>query len=1174
MKIAAANALRVVCLCLGVTLWLGLGFGLAPRGLGAGQAWAQPAGGATADPIQGIPPAPAPAPAPTPTGPASGGDEPSPPPPPDLPVEPQPTVPPATDLQSAQEQSRAASSNESELTLDAVTCETLAAEAGAAAEAAEAAAAELAGPQVAWDEWELTGKFADDKKLVYDILNGTMQARRTITRSGRDEIRKRLLLMGYRLVSIKVVPGGAPGSTGYKAMVQVEPRLLIRSVSVKTDLDLSIWKPWKAFTSVLLDDEIERRMRLRPGSYISPEQGERACELVREREQIAEFLRDEGFYDAEVKVRAELHGKAAARIIVDMKPGAEYHVGRITIDQAGGLALSAKEIREQFGHEGTCLVWKLCFGTARFTRAQQQADKKRLIELYQKRGYPAVRVQDIYDPVAGFDRRNHKVNFTLQIDERRNVDVAFEGHDPDVIPDDKLREQLTFNEAGSGDDVEAALSAARLTTYLQGRGYFEARVTWRRERFTDTAQSDERRGAAVQVPARGVDQVIFRISMGQKRRVRRVEFTGNKNLTSDQLLDKIATRPYGSLVRLFGNAPPATSQQLTDDVDSLLRAYRQIGFRHTKIEVSAGPTPESLSSVALATAQIASSRSDGGMYVRFRIEEGNPTLIRRLEVKLPRAASDGTLQSARQEQRCREVLESLSRTLDAPNAVKRIDSQRCVAEANVRYLEDRVDQSTEAVRELLRDQARPYSTVDVERVETGDKVDLRYVLANLTSRKVGKVLVRGNFRTRRDIILGELGFREGAPLTGDLSSDGQSRLRATGLFDAVSIKYVDGEDEGVAHAIVQVEERYDSRATVDVEVGISTITNEVSSFGKTRAVIPNLFGTGLSAELAATLGTELQLYESSLRIPRFLLRHLFDAELGAFWREQNTDRFGNLLTKGITVATSRTWQREQGAAGPARAISAGLRYDFRLRDRRIESIRPAGVDSDESQIPVTTRSGALALSFEWEQRVSRGGALSPLSPEDGFRLEASVAFASPNLLGQDTFLKLGGSAQVYWPLGKNLLVRTDLRYDHGIPLDGASVLPEVERYFAGGDSTVRGYDEDRLATEVITEPVPPYGNGDQIRVVAAGGNIRAIASVDAQVRVYGPLASALFVDAGVVTNDWRATSSGDIRPGAGTAVRVVLPFGAISLEYAVPLRAKLGDDPRGRIHFGFAMRFD
>jgi outer membrane protein insertion porin family len=1142
VKHAAAIALLACCLAASTLV------AMPPRVCAA-----QPAGG-TADPIQNLPPAPTPAPSPTSEG--DEGNQPA-PPPPNLPAEPTPTVGTAADLGAAKAQAEAMTSppspGDSGVTLESMTCERLAAEGGQAASTAAAAAAEPDVPPVPWTEWEVSGQLIDDPAALRAVLDGAMQAHRSLTRTARQELEQIANDMGYRVLSLRSVPVSAAAGSGRKAILELEPRLLIRSVSVTTDLSLDLWRPWKPFTTVLLDDDVERRMRLRPGAYLSSEPATRACELVREREQIAEYLHDEGFFDAKVRISADLKS-ASARIVVHLAPGPEYRVGRITIDQAGSLALPAQEIRDQFGHEGTCIVWKLCLGTARFTRAQQQADKKRLIELYQRRGFPAVRVQDIYDPIAGFDRYNHKINFTLQIDERRRIDVVFEGHDPDVVPDDKLREQLTFAEAGSADDVEAALSAARLTTYLQGRGYFEARVTWKRERF------------------RTLDQVVFRISMGQKRRVRRVEFTGNKHFTSEQLIEKIATRPYGSLVRLFGNAPPATSQQLQDDADSLVRAYRQVGFRRTKIEISAGPTEESLSSVALATAQISSSRADGGMYVRFRIDEGPRTLVRRLEVTLPRAEADGTLTSDRQQALCNEALAALSRALEAPRALVRLDRNRCLADANVAYLETRVDQSVEALRELLRDQARPYSTVDLEPTEDGTNVDLRFLLKNLGRRQVGKVLVRGNFRTRRSIILGELGFREGAPLTGDLSSDGQGRLRATGLFDRVAINYVDGER--VSHAIVQVEERFDSRAQIDVEIGISTITNSVSSFGKTRASIPNLFGTGLSADVAATIGTELQLYESSLRIPRFLLRHLFDAELGAFWRQQNTDRFGNLLTKGITVATSRGWQREHSPAGPARAISAGLRYDFRLRDRRIESIRPAGVDSDEAQIPVTTRSGALALSFEWEQRVSRGGTLSPLSPEDGFRLEASVALASPLLLGQDTFLKVGGSAQVYWPLGKDLLLRTDLRYDHGLPLGGESVLPEVERYFAGGDSTVRGYDEDRLATEVITEPVPPFGNGDQIRVVAAGGNIRAIASVDAQVRIYGPLASALFVDAGVVTNDWRAADAGDIRPGAGAAARVILPFGAISLEYAVPLRPKLGDDPRGRIHFGFAMRFD
>ncbi len=113
-----------------------------------------------------------------------------------------------------------------------------------------------------------------------------------------------------------------------------------------------------------------------------------------------------------------------------------------------------------------------------------------------------------------------------------------------------------------------------------------------------------------------------------------------------------------------------------------------------------------------------------------------------------------------------------------------------------------------------------------------------------------------------------------------------------------------------------------------------------------------------------------------------------------------------------------------------------------------------------------------------------------------------------------------------------------------------------------------------IHAEIIEQGVPPYSSTRQVRVLAAGGNIRAIASVDAQLRITGPLAAAMFSDAGIVTNDWRAADTGDIRPGAGMAVRVILPFGAVSLEYAVPLRPRLGDDPRGRIHFGFAMRFD
>ncbi len=135
------------------------------------------------------------------------------------------------------------------------------------------------------------------------------------------------------------------------------------------------------------------------------------------------------------------------------------------------------------------------------------------------------------------------------------------------------------------------------------------------------------------------------------------------------------------------------------------------------------------------------------------------------------------------------------------------------------------------------------------------------------------------------------------------------------------------------------------------------------------------------------------------------------------------------------------------------------------------------------------------------------------------------------------------------------------------------LLPEVERFFAGGDSTVRGYSDDRMATELIQVGVPPLGsNLTQIRIIPAGGNIRVIGSLDAQVRIWKLLAGALFSDAGMITNQWNSITLDDIRPSVGMGLRVLTPFGIGAIEYAIPLRPQLGDDPRGRIHFYFAAR--
>jgi outer membrane protein insertion porin family len=460
------------------------------------------------------------------------------------------------------------------------------------------------------------------------------------------------------------------------------------------------------------------------------------------------------------------------------------------------------------------------------------------------------------------------------------------------------------------------------------------------------------------------------------------------------------------------------------------------------------------------------------------------------------------------------------------------------------------------------------------------RVQALYTVSNITPLRLGTVIIRGNFRTRNGVIYDQLDFDKGDLLTTDRLAEGSRRLRNMGLFEAVNLDMPDLDcEEGlqcnsdVINAVVRVEERFDHTAEIGVEGGYSSVNG---GFGTLRPLLPNILGLGLRFEVAATYGQKLQEVDARFRVPPYLMPRAplnFSLDFSALYRRQDTPRFGVLETRGLGVGASRTWyQRQPTLTRSALSVTGGPFYEFRLRSRNVDALRPIGADMDESQVAISTRTGAIGVRLELENRVDRSGQLSPLAPEDGWHAELVGSYAGPRLGGQDRFLKVSGSLSKFQPLGKHIVVRADARYDQGIPLGGAVLLPEVERFFAGGDSTVRGYSDDRMETELIQVGVPPFDNVSQIRVIPSNRNIRALASLDGQVRIWKIMAGALFADAGLLTNQWKTVTVDDIRPSVGMGLRALTPFGIGALEYAIPLRPRLGDDPRGRIHFYFAAR--
>jgi outer membrane protein assembly factor BamA len=1020
-------------------------------------------------------------------------------------------------------------------------------------------------PPVTWNEFDIEGELQDPPETVRALFTPVMTRRSSLTEDARADVIATATKYGYSLVSLST----RDTPRGTHAIVHLAPLPLVRKVTV--DIKQSPF-------ATLLDDQVRRRMRIRTGTYLPWTPADRTCELDDEQAHIAEYLHfDEGYFNAKVEHHETLRDNGL-ELTIRIELGDEYGTGVIRVKNGDALSrmIDQREIIKQFQHD-TCLT---CFGASRFTRSRHLEDIQRVVELFQKRGFPAVRVHTTFeqDPQGSFNRATHAVDFTVMIDPRRRLDVQFEGNDPDSVSDAQLRDHLTFNQAASSDDVEAANSARSLVSYLQGRGWFDAHVTWTRTRHQDAHD-----------PQSSWDSILFRIEQGKQRPVRSISFAGNQAFGDDALEDELGTTQEKLSTSLFGGNTNATTVQLAADVDRIASFYRRAGYRDARVRVEVATDPAAFGSAALTAALAAAERGDG-VHVRYVIDESEPTLLAGVEIALPR---DGTIQASEQGELCAMVLAELADLYGPKQLVPAPGPDRCAAEAkDLKFREDDAALTKDQLKGWLYSRGRPRAEVGYEvAVVAPRRVVAKYTLAHVQTLQIGKVVIRGNFKTRASIILSELGLRRGALFTQDALADGARRLRNTALFDAVNVAMPDLETTraGEVNAVVEVVERYDFLAQVDAEAGYSSYNG---AFLKLIPSFKNLFGVGISFDITGTIGFDLAGYlsngdpklrqlsaEATLRVPQWLSRRIspveFQTELTAFHRRQDTPRFGVVTTDGATLTLSRTWERKRIGKRAARAITTGLHYDFRLRERPIDVLRPLGADDDQTQVPISTRTGSVGLTFEWEQRVDRQGTLSPLAPEAGFRFEGQASLASNYLGGQDTFLKLSTGGTKYWPVGNSLVVRADLRYDQGVPLGTAVLLPEVERFFAGGDATVRGYDDERLATEIVQVGVPPITDASvqQIRILPAGGNIRVMSSLDAQLRIYKLFATALFVDAGMITNQWSTVTVDDIRPSVGMAlVRLVTPFGAFAMERAVPLRPQLGDDPRGRWHISFAAR--
>ena len=122
-------------------------------------------------------------------------------------------------------------------------------------------------------------------------------------------------------------------------------------------------------------------------------------------------------------------------------------------------------------------------------------------------------------------------------------------------------------------------------------------------------------------------------------------------------------------------------------------------------------------------------------------------------------------------------------------------------------------------------------------------------------------------------------------------------------------------------------------------------------------------------------------------------------------------------------------------------------------------------------------------------------------------------------------------------------------------------LDRNDRFFAGGQYSVRGYPTDSLGpVEELGEVVRPLG-----------GKTLVVINQELRFDLLGPVAGLVFFDLG---NVWEGTAefSSDLFKSAGLGLRAVTPVGLLRLDWAFPLdRREL--DPSSKVYFGFGNTF-
>ncbi len=592
--------------------------------------------------------------------------------------------------------------------------------------------------------------------------------------------------------------------------------------------------------------------------------------------------------------------------------------------------------------------------------------------------------------------------------------------------------------------------------------------------------------------------VQFDVVEGDSAKIRQINIVGNKAFKEKELLDQFTSTTPGWLT-WYSKNDQYSKTRLAGDIENLRSFYLNRGY----IEFNVDST------------QVSISPDKQDIYISVNVTEGPRYTVSDIKLAGQTMAPEAEL---------KKLIEI------KPGDV---------------FARDKLTESTKKIGDRLGNDGYAFANVNAVPELDKDKNQVAFTLYVDPGRRVyvNRVNVAGNARTRDEVVRREVRQMESGWYNAEKINLSRDRLNRLGYFDQVNIETpaVPGTTDQVDVNISLAE-----KATGNIMLGAGFSSSEGLILSGSVSQ-NNVFGTGNRLAVQVNSGSVNKVYSLSFTNPYFTLDGI---SLGYDLYRRDVDA-SSLST--VSDYKSSTY-------------GAGMRFGFPVNEKDFISL---GATYEQTSLTLGATPPAQYTRFvdtfgndnntvRLDTAWARDTRDSFLFPTKGLIQRVSAEIGTP--LGSLEYYKLSFQHQQFFSLNKSftLMLNGEIGFGDGL---GGKPLPFFKNFYAGGNSSVRGFDSATLGPKDV----------DSLGAITSlGGNKRVVGNAELFFPLPGlkddqSLRMSAFIDTGAAfgSGDYLGRYSNfafaDLRYSAGVSLMWVSPMGPLKFSLAKPLRSQTDD---------------